>query len=143
MIDLDLMLILSVAAIFLLLLVALNVMMFKPITLHLDGRKKTIEDGLTNVNQNSQEIKDFELKAEAILRSAKQKANEIREIATQNAKEAAEKELEAKRVANEQEMQGFYAELEDEQTSLKNSLLGQAPLFKESLKAKFVLTTNQ
>jgi F-type H+-transporting ATPase subunit b len=143
MIDLDFTLMLIVSGVFLTLMWVLNIMLFKPLLQHLDGRKKTIEDGLNNVNQNSQEIKDLELKAEEILHLAKQKANEVRETALASAKVIASEKLNAKRVDIEQEMASFYTNLEEEQKTLKNSLLGQAPLFKESLRAKFVLTNNQ
>jgi hypothetical protein len=35
-------------------------------------------------------------------------------------------------------MKTFLSQLEDDRINLKNTLLGQAPLFKESLKAKLV-----
>jgi len=42
--------------------------------------------------------------------------------------------MEKEKIAKE--MEAFATALEGEQTELKNTLLGQAPLFKESIKAK-------
>jgi len=143
MINLDFTLVASVAVIFLLLMWVLNVMLFKPILAHIDGRNKTISDGLSNVDQNSKEIADLEAEASRILEEAKKEAASIRHTAVDNAKAEASKKLEAKQKDVDYEFSGFEKKLEEERVNLKNTLLGQAPLFKESLKAKFVTASNE
>jgi F-type H+-transporting ATPase subunit b len=142
MIDLDLTLIAVEAVIFLFLLVILNKILIKPIVSHLDARNKSIKDGLTNVNQNSQEISELEAQAEEIIHAAKKAAHDLREEKINAAKKAVQEKIEAKKAVIEAELQKFQSELDEKRVELKNSLLGQAPLFKESLKVKLISTSN-
>ena len=141
MINLDLTLILTEAALFLLLLVILNKILIKPIVYHLDARNKSIKDGLSNVNQNSQEISDLEAEADAIIKEAKKEAQSLREEKIAAAKKAVQDKVDAKKATIESEIKAFNEELEARRVDLKNSLLGQGPLFKESLKVKLISTS--
>jgi len=141
MIDLDLTLILTEAVIFLLTLVILNKMLVQPIVSHLDARNKSIKDGLSNVNQNSQEISDLEAQADDIIKSAKKEAQELRESKLAQAKKSVQEKIDAKRGDIDAELKKFNEELEARRVDLKNSLLGQGPLFKESLKVKLISTS--
>jgi len=142
MIDLDLTLILVEAVIFLLTLVILNKILVQPIVSHLDARNKSIKDGLTNVNQNSQEIGDLEAQAGEIIRAAKKEAQELREEKLALAKQSVQQKIDAKKGEIEVELKKFNEELEAKRVNLKNSLLGQGPLFKESLKVKLISTSS-
>jgi F-type H+-transporting ATPase subunit b len=138
MIELNIALLATETVIFLLLLWVLNVILFKPILLHLDGRKKAIADGQNSVNDNADEVSALEAQAREIIHKAKLEALQIKEQAVSAAKGETEKRLNEKRASNEVDMKTFLSQLEDDRINLKNTLLGQAPLFKESLKAKLV-----
>lgn len=141
MIDLDLTLVLTEAVIFLLTLVILNKILVQPIVFHLDARNKSIKDGLSNVNQNSQEISDLKAQADDIIKSAKKEAQELRESKLALAKKSVQEKIDAKKSDIEVELKKFNEELEAKRVDLKNSLLGQGPLFKESLKVKLISTS--
>jgi F-type H+-transporting ATPase subunit b len=141
MIDLDLTLILVEAVIFLLTLVILNKILVQPIVSHLDARNKSIKDGLSNVNQNSQEIGDLEVQAGNIIRAAKKEAHDLREEKLTLAKQSVQQKIDSKKGEIEVELKKFNEELEAKRMNLKNSLLGQGPLFKESLKVKLIATS--
>lgn len=138
MIDLDLTLILTEAVLFLLLLVVLNKILITPIVSHLDARNKSIKDGLSNVNQNSQEISDLEAQAEEIIRNAKKESQNLRETQIGSAKKSVQARVDAKKSEIDADIKKFNEELETKKVDLKNYLLGQGPLFKESLKVKLI-----
>jgi F-type H+-transporting ATPase subunit b len=65
------------------------------------------------------------------------KAAGIRQKAVDEAKVLAESKAESKQSELDHEYESFLEKLNGEKEALRNSLLSQMPLFKESLKAKF------
>lgn len=142
MIDLNLTLILTEAAIFLFLLVVLNKILIGPIVAHVDARNKSIKDGLGSVSQNSHEVAELERQADEIIKNAKTAAQELRNKKLSIARKSVHDKIEARKITVEEELRQFNDELQAKRVDLKNALLGQAPLFKESLKVKLISSSS-
>ncbi|MEJ2437021.1 MAG: F0F1 ATP synthase subunit B' [Sulfurovaceae bacterium] len=137
MLDIHQPLMLFVLVVFLLLIYLLNKIAYKPLVEFMDRRDSSIAKDLEaskNLSSNSDELY---MKSNEIINEAKSEAATIRQKAIDEAKNIAQSKLEAKQNELESSYNKFLDELGKEQRELKNSILSQLPLFKESLKAKF------
>ncbi len=137
MLDIHLPLMLFVLVLFLTLLVLLNNMLYKPLVKFMDDRDSSIAKDLEASKSFSSNTDELNAKAEENISTAKNKAAEIRQKAIDEAKTLAASKVETKQHEVEKEYEGFVQKLISEKEKLKNELLSQMPLFKESLKAKF------
>ena len=137
MLDLHLPLMLFVLVLFLTLLVLLNNMLFKPLIKFMDDRDASIAKDLEAAKSFSGNTDELNAKADDILSQAKNEAGIIRQKAIDDEKTLAASKVETKQNELDKEYKSFVAKLAEEKEELKNSLLSQMPLFKESLKAKF------
>ncbi|MBE0491721.1 MAG: F0F1 ATP synthase subunit B' [Sulfurospirillum sp.] len=136
MLDISPALLLVTASVFLILLIALNKMLYKPLLGFIDNRNDTIKRDLENAGQNVSDVDAYFKEADAILLVAKEEASKIREVALEKAKEIATKEVAQKKSELDDQYLVFLKTLEIEQVQLKKSLSLQIPLFQESIKAK-------
>ncbi len=137
MLDIHQSLMLFVLVVFLLLIYLLNKIAYKPLVEFMDRRDSSIAKDLEaskNLSSNSDELY---MKSNEVISEAKSEAAIIRQKAIDEAKNIAQSKLEAKQNELESSYNKFLDELGKEQRELKNSILSQLPLFKESLKAKF------
>ena len=137
MLDLHLSLMLFVLILFLTLLVLLNNMLFKPLVKFMDDRDTSIAKDLEAAKGLSGNTDELNAKAADILSDAKNEAATIRQKAIDDEKTLAASKVETKQNEIDKEYEGFVVKLASEKETLKNELLSQMPLFKESLKAKF------
>ena len=137
MLDINGGLLVASAVIFLIVLVILNKWLYKPLIKFMDDRDESIKKDLENVTKNSGDVDEFYKQADDIVSKAKAEAHAIREKAINEAKKLAEAKISSKKEELERGYNEFITSLEEEKVGLKNSLLSQVPLFKESLKAKF------
>lgn len=137
MLDIHLPLMLFVLALFLTLLVLLNTMLFQPLVKFMDDRDRSIAKDLEDAKGLSGNSDELNAKADEIINNAKNEAAVIRQKAIDDQKALAASKLETKQDELEVEYTTFLQKLTAEKESLKNALLSQMPLFKESLKAKF------
>ncbi|MFT7824192.1 MAG: F0F1 ATP synthase subunit B' [Sulfurimonas sp.] len=137
MLDLHLPLMLFVLVLFLSLLVLLNNMLFQPLVKFMDDRDNTIAKDLEAAKGLSGNTDELNAKADEILSNAKVEAAAIRQKAIDDEKALAASKVETKQSELEKEYTRFKERLASDKEELKNSLLSQMPLFKESLKAKF------
>ena len=121
---------------FLITMFLLNKWLFKPLLTYMDNRDSSIKNDLNNIRSNSDEVVSLRLEADRIILEAKKEESKIKEKAHSDAKESAQVKIEAKRVELESKYSRFVKELQNEKLNLKNALLSQMPLYKESLKAK-------
>ncbi len=128
---------LFVLALFLILLVLLNTMLFQPLLKFMDDRDNSIAKDLEAAKGLSNNSEELIAKAEEIISEAKNEAAMIRQKAIEEEKRLAASKVETKLSELNQSYKIFLEELESEKKTLKNELLSQIPLFKESLKAKF------
>jgi len=137
MLDIHLPLMLFVLALFLVLLVLLNNMLFQPLIKFMDDRESSIAKDLEVAKGLSGNTDELNAKAEANISNAKNEATAIRQKAIDEEKTLAASKVEAKQAELNKEYEDFIEKLATEKESLKEELLSQMPLFKESLKAKF------
>ena len=137
MLDLHLPLMLFVLVLFLTLLVLLNNMLFKPLVKFMDDRDASISKDLEAAKGFSGNTDELNAKADEVISDAKHKAAEIKQKAINDEKALAVSKVETKQNEIDKEYSNFVGKLVSEKESLKNALLSQMPLFKESLKAKF------
>ena len=137
MLDLHLPLMLFVLVLFLTLLVLLNNMLFKPLIKFMDDRDASIAKDLEAAKGFSGNTDELNAKADDIISEAKNEAATMRQKAIDDEKTLAASKVETKQSEIDKEYEGFVKSLASEKENLKNELLSQMPLFKESLKAKF------
>jgi F-type H+-transporting ATPase subunit b len=128
---------LFVLALFLTLLVLLNTMLFQPLVKFMDDRDNSIAKDLEAAKGLSGNSNELNAKADEIISNAKNEAAGIRQKAIDNEKTLALAKVETKQNELEAEYSKFLDRMSSDKENLKNSLLSQMPLFKESLKAKF------
>lgn len=129
-------LMLLVLVIFLTSAYLLNRWLFKPLLTFMDNRSISIKSDLQNIQSNSSEVASLNAEADKVLSQAKAEANLIREKALESARAVAEQKISTKRDELEKKKREFMVGLEEEGVMLRNSLLSQMPLYRESLKAK-------
>ncbi len=137
MLDIHLPLMLFVLALFLILLVLLNNMLFQPLVKFMDDRDASIAKDLEAAKSFSGNTDELNAKADEIIGNAKNEAAAIRQKAIDDEKRLAASRVETKQKELETEYSKFVEKLNSEKEQIKNALLSQMPLFKESLKAKF------
>lgn len=137
MLDLHLPLMLFVLVLFLTLLVLLNNMLFRPLVKFMDDRDASIAKDLEAAKSVSGNTDELNAKADVILSEAKNEAAIIRQKAIDDEKTLAASKVETVQNEIDKEYESFVEKLAIEKENLKNELLSQMPLFKESLKAKF------
>ena len=137
MLDIDISLMLFVLALFLILIVVLNQMLYKPLLKFMDDRDISIAKDLESAKSLSGNSDALHSEADGILDDAKAKAGVIRQTAIDEAKADTQDKAEVKQSELSKEYAVFMEKLDDQKEALRNSLLSQMPLFKESLKAKF------
>jgi len=137
MLDIHLPLMLFVLGLFLFLLVLLNNMLFQPLVKFMDDRDASIAKDLEAAKSFSGNSDELNAKADEILSDAKNEAAGIRQKAIDDEKTLAASKVQTKQNELEREYSKFVEKLASEKENLKNALISQMPLFKESLKAKF------
>jgi len=137
MLDIHLPLMLFVLVLFLTLLVLLNNMLFQPLLKFMDDRDASIAKDLKAAKGLSGNTDELNAKAEENISIAKNEAAIIRQNAIDAEKAAAAQKVESKQSELDKEYTKFVETLSTEKEKLKNTLLSEMPLFKESLKAKF------
>jgi len=103
----------------------------------MDDRDASISKDLEAAKGFSSNTDELNAKADEVISDAKHKAAEIKQKAVNDEKALAASKVETKQNEIDKEYSNFVGKLVSEKESLKNALLSQMPLFKESLKAKF------
>lgn len=137
MLDIHLPLMLFVLALFLFLLVVLNKMLVQPLVKFMDDRDNSIAKDLEAAKGLSGNSGELNAKANENISNAKNEAAAIRQKAVDDEKTLSASKVETRQSELNKEYGNFVEKLATEKESLKNALLSQMPLFKESLKAKF------
>ncbi len=137
MLDIHVSLMLFVLVLFLALLVVLNRMLYNPLLKFMDDRDSAIAKDLNAARSLSGNTEELYAEADGILDEARSKASEIRQKAIDESKVLAESKADSRRSDLDKEYISFMENLDSEKENLKNSLLSQIPLYKESIKAKF------
>jgi F-type H+-transporting ATPase subunit b len=103
----------------------------------MDDRDNSIAKDLKAAKSLSGNSDELNAKADENISNAKNEAAAIRQKAIDEEKTLAASKVETKQNELDKEYENFVEKLAADKENLKNSLLSQMPLFKESLKAKF------
>ena len=103
----------------------------------MDDRDASIAKDLEAAKSVGGNVDELNAKADEMISNAKSEAASIRQKAIENEKTLAAGKIETKQRELETQYNTFVEKLNSEKEILKNTLLSQMPLFKESLKAKF------
>ncbi|MDR0664642.1 MAG: hypothetical protein LBF86_03875 [Helicobacteraceae bacterium] len=125
-------------ALFITLLVFLNATLFQPLLSHIEARKAHLQNEQGGAEDDTAEALALKTQAEETLLTAKKEAGKIKEEALMKAKLQAEERLNGEREKIVKELAEFEKTLQTDETNLKSALLGEAPLFKERIKTKFI-----
>ncbi|MDR1007870.1 MAG: F0F1 ATP synthase subunit B' [Campylobacteraceae bacterium] len=136
MLDMNFSLLLSTVVLFLVLLVVLNKILYKPLLSFIDNRNSLVGKDLKDVAKNSDDVGIYQNEANQIILDAKNKAAAKRMELLASARSDANKKLNAKKNKLETEYNEFIKTLDNERVELKNALKSQMPLFREAIKAK-------
>ncbi len=137
MLELSPSLMLIVLLLFIGLIFYLNSALYQPVVNFMDQRDRTIAHDAKEAQSLSSNAEELKAQASAILEKAKQEANSLRHAASEEAKAESEKIIKSEEAELEKAYEEFTKKLEEEREELKNGILSQVPLIKESLKAKF------
>ena len=136
MLDISPMLLGSTLIVFLVLIVALNSLLYKPLFSYMEKRDADIKKDLDLVGNNDSEIAAFHAQAEKIISDAKLEAAALREKVIAEAKALANSKIETKRAELALEYATYESELSQERTRLIAALQNEAPAFQSAVSAK-------
>ena len=136
MLDISPALLLITASVFLVLLVTLNKILYRPLLEFMQNRNDSIAADYENAGKNSSDVAAFHDEAERIIREAKAEAGTIRAQAIEAAKSNSTKKVDQRKAELEEEYLAFLEGLEAERTEFKSVLLSQMPQYREGVKAK-------
>lgn len=136
MLDISPALLLVSGAVFFILLIVLNKMLYKPLIEFMDNRNESVKQDLENAGKNTSDVEAYFKEADQIILQAKAEAGKIREAALKEAKELAAKKVEQKKSELEEEYLAFLKDLDAEKAEFSEGLAAQMPVFKDSIKAK-------
>lgn len=136
MLDVSPALLLVAVATFLVMLVLLNKMLYRPLLEFVQNRDKAIANDYENAGKNTSDISAYQEEAERIIREAKAEAAKIRADVIQEAKETSLRKIEQRKAELEEEYGAFLEGLGKKRTELKTSLLEQMPVFKDGIQTK-------
>ena len=137
MLDISLGLIIMTAVIFFILVAVLNGWLYRPLLSFMAERDESIKKDMENAKANSSGSEKLLKEAEEIVAKAKAEAAAIKAEIVNEAKDYANNVIEEKKGELAKEYENFKAKLKEEEEFIRSTLISQAPLFKEALKAKF------
>ncbi len=136
MLDISPALLLITVSVFLVLLVTLNKILYRPLLDFMQNRNDSIANDYENAGKNSSDVAAYHEEAERIIREAKVEAGMIRAKAIDAAKTSTAKKIDQRKAELEEEYLAFLEGLETERGEFKNTLMSQMPQYQESVKAK-------
>lgn len=136
MLDINPLLLLLVAGVFLGLIAILNKILYVPMLNFMEKRDESIKKDMESAGKNSSDIESYLSEAEEIILKAKAEASKIKDASLHKAKQTATEQVEEKKAEFEADQVSFLEELESEKTEFKNGLMAQMPAYKEGVKVK-------
>lgn len=136
MLDISPMLLASTLIVFLVLIAALNSLLYKPLFSYMEKRDADIKKDLEEVGNNDAEIAAFHATAEKIISDGKLQAHAMREKAIAEAKALVASKIEAKRAELALEYAKFEEAMSEERSRLSGVLALEIPNFEAAVAAK-------
>ena len=131
--DVHLSTILSTMFIFLLMIVVLNSILYKPLLKFMSQRDESIRSDEAKVKQDFEKVSSVSEELEKIKQSTREEIFQIKHKALENARAEAEVEFNKKRQELDKQMSDFYLNLAKDKENLERELRARIPEWKNAL----------
>ncbi len=128
-----------VFVVFVLLLWAMNVWVYRPLLAFMDNRQAEIKDSLAKIKTDNAQSVEIRHQIETILKEAAEKRREVIAEAIQKATESYDAVIKQKENELNQEFEAFAKQLQNEKQVLKEQLQVQMPVFEDELNKRVAM----
>ncbi|GAA9065956.1 FoF1 ATP synthase subunit B' [Helicobacter pylori] len=128
-----------VFVVFVLLLWAMNVWVYRPLLAFMDNRQAEIKDSLTKIKTDNTQSVEIRHQIDALLKEAAEKRREMIAEAIQKAAESYDAVIKQKENELNQEFEAFAKQLQNEKQALKEQLQAQMPVFEDELNKRVAM----
>ncbi len=128
-----------VFVVFVLLLWAMNVWVYRPLLAFMDNRQAEIKDSLAKIKTDNTQSVEIRHQIDALLKEAAEKRREMIAEAIQKAAESYDAVIKQKENELNQEFEAFAKQLQNEKQILKEQLQAQMPVFESELNKRVAM----
>ncbi len=128
-----------VFVVFVLLLWAMNVWVYRPLLAFMDNRQAEIKDSLAKIKTDNTQSVEIRHQIDALLKEAAEKRREMIAEAIQKAAESYDAVIKQKESELNQEFEAFAKQLQNEKQILKEQLQAQMPVFENELNKRVAM----
>ncbi|GAA6947190.1 FoF1 ATP synthase subunit B' [Helicobacter pylori] len=128
-----------VFVVFVLLLWAMNVWVYRPLLAFMDNRQAEIKDSLAKIKTDNTQSVEIRHQIDALLKEAAEKRREMIAEAIQKAVESYDAVIKQKENELNQEFEAFAKQLQNEKQALKEQLQVQMPVFEDELNKRVAM----
>ncbi|WRD67602.1 FoF1 ATP synthase subunit B' [Helicobacter pylori] len=128
-----------VFVVFVLLLWAMNVWVYRPLLAFMDNRQAEIKDSLAKIKTDNTQSVEIRHQIDALLKEVAEKRREMIAEAIQKAAESYEVVIKQKESELNQEFEAFAKQLQNEKQILKEQLQVQMPVFENELNKRVAM----
>ncbi|GAA6923268.1 FoF1 ATP synthase subunit B' [Helicobacter pylori] len=128
-----------VFVVFVLLLWAMNVWVYRPLLAFMDNRQAEIKDSLAKIKTDNTQSVEIRHQIDALLKEATEKRREMIAEAIQKAAESYDAVIKQKENELNQEFEAFAKQLQNEKQILKEQLQVQMPVFENELNKRVAM----
>ncbi len=128
-----------VFVVFVLLLWAMNVWVYRPLLAFMDNRQAEIKDSLDKIKTDNTQSVEIRHQIDALLKEAAEKRREMIAEAIQKATESYDAVIKQKENELNQEFEAFAKQLQNEKQILKEQLQVQMPIFENELNKRVAM----
>ncbi|WP_231191730.1 FoF1 ATP synthase subunit B' [Helicobacter pylori] len=128
-----------VFVVFVLLLWAMNVWVYRPLLAFMDNRQAEIKDSLAKIKTDNTQSVEIRHQIDALLKEAAEKRREMIVEAIQKATESYDAVIKQKENELNQEFEAFAKQLQNEKQILKEQLQAQMPVFENELNKRVAM----
>ncbi|GAA6972985.1 FoF1 ATP synthase subunit B' [Helicobacter pylori] len=128
-----------VFVVFVLLLWAMNVWVYRPLLAFMDNRQAEIKDSLAKIKTDNTQSVEIRHQIDALLKEAAEKRREMIAEAIQKATESYDAVIKQKENELNQEFEAFAKQLQNEKQILKEQLQAQIPAFEDELNKRVAM----
>ncbi len=128
-----------VFVVFVLLLWAMNVWVYRPLLAFMDNRQAEIKDSLAKIKTDNTQSVEIRHQIDALLKEAAEKRREMIAEAIQKAAESYDAVIKQKENEFNQEFEAFAKQLQNEKQILKEQLQAQMPVFENELNKRVAM----
>ncbi|GAA8766720.1 FoF1 ATP synthase subunit B' [Helicobacter pylori] len=128
-----------VFVVFVLLLWAMNVWVYRPLLAFMDNRQAEIKDSLAKIKTDNTQSVEIRHQIDALLKEAAEKRREMIAEAIQKAIESYDAVIKQKENELNQEFEAFAKQLQNEKQILKEQLQVQMPVFENELNKRVAM----